>query len=120
MKGKYLEKIYGPKYEEGEWKSRTNRELEELSKGENVVKWIKRQRVSWLGHLERMEEGRMSRKIFAQELEGTRRRGRPRKGWRAEVERGLQVLEMRRWRKLVIDREKWRGIFRQAKAHSGL
>jgi hypothetical protein len=34
-------KIYGPKYEDGEWKSRTNRELEELSKGENIVKWIK-------------------------------------------------------------------------------
>jgi len=26
--------IYGPKYEDGEWKSRTNRELEELSKRE--------------------------------------------------------------------------------------
>ena len=25
----------GPKYEDGEWKSRTNRELEEMSKGEN-------------------------------------------------------------------------------------
>jgi len=24
--------MYGPKYEDGEWKSRTNRELEELSK----------------------------------------------------------------------------------------
>jgi len=26
---------YGPKYENGEWKSTTNRELEEMSKGEN-------------------------------------------------------------------------------------
>jgi hypothetical protein len=32
--------IYGAKYEDGEWK-RTNRELEELSKGENIVKWLK-------------------------------------------------------------------------------
>ena len=51
-----------PKYEDGEWKSRTNRELEELSKGENIVKWIKGQRISWLGHLERMEEDRMPKK----------------------------------------------------------
>jgi hypothetical protein len=29
-----------------------------------------------------MEEDRMPRKIFTQELEGTRRKGRPRKGWR--------------------------------------
>jgi hypothetical protein len=67
-----------------------------------------------------MEEGRMPKKIFTQELEGTRQRGRPRKGWREEVERDLQVLGVRRWRELVIDRKKWRGIVRQAKAHSGL
>jgi hypothetical protein len=32
----------------------------------------------------------------------------------------FQVLGVRRWRELVIDREKWRGIVRQAKTHSGL
>jgi len=56
---KIYRRIYGPKYENGEWKSRTNRELEELGKGENIVKWIRGQRISWLGHLERMEEDRM-------------------------------------------------------------
>jgi hypothetical protein len=59
--------------------------LEELSKGENIVKWINGQRISWLGHLERMEDRMPPQKIFTQELEGTRRR--PRKGWREEVER---------------------------------
>jgi hypothetical protein len=39
-------RIYGPRYENGEWKSRTNRELQQMSKGENIVKWIKGQRVS--------------------------------------------------------------------------
>jgi hypothetical protein len=67
-----------------------------------------------------MEEDRMPKKIFTQELVGTRRRGRPRKRWREEVERDFQVLGVRRWRELVTDREKWRRIFRQAKAHSGL
>jgi len=105
---KISRRIYGPKYENGEWKRRTNRELDEMSKGENIVKWIKGQRISWLGHLERMEENRMPKKIFAQELEETRRRGRPKKGWREDVERDLQVLGVRRWRELVIDRTKWR------------
>ena len=62
----------------------------------------------------------MPKKIFTQELEGTRRRGRPRKRGREEVERDLQVLGVRRWTELVIGRDKWRGIVRQAKAHSGL
>ena len=46
---KIFRRIYGPRYENGERKSRTNRELEKMSKGENIVKWIKG---SWLGHLE--------------------------------------------------------------------
>jgi hypothetical protein len=41
FKRKIFRRIYGPKYEDGERKSRANRELEELSKGENIVKWIK-------------------------------------------------------------------------------
>jgi hypothetical protein len=46
-----------------------------------------------------MEEDRMPRKIFTQELEGTRPGGRPRKGWR-EVEKDLEVLGVRRWRRV--------------------
>ena len=66
---KIFRSIYGPKYENGEWKSQMNRELEQMSKGENIVKWIKGQRIGWLGHLEGMEEDRMPKKIFTQELE---------------------------------------------------
>ena len=47
FKRKIFRIIYDPKYENGEWKSRTNRELEELSKGENIVKWIKGQRINF-------------------------------------------------------------------------
>jgi len=93
---------------------------EEVNNRGNTVEWIKGQRISWLGHLQRIEEDRMPKKIFTQELEGTRRRGRTRKRWKEEVERDLQVLGVRRWRELVADREKWKDIVRQAKAHSGL
>ena len=72
---KFMQHLYG-----------ISRELEEMSKGENRVKWIKGQRISWLGHLERMEEDRMPKKIFTQELEGTRRRGRPSE----RMERGIR------------------------------
>jgi len=68
-----------------------------MSKGENTAKWIKGQRVSWLHHLERMEDDRMPKKILTHEMEGMRRRGRPRKGWKEEVERDLQVLGVRKF-----------------------
>jgi hypothetical protein len=86
---KLFRRLFGAKYEDGEWKSRTNREIEEFRKGDNIVKWIKGQMISWLGHLERMEEEKKKKKIFTQVLEGTRRRGRPSKGWREEAERDL-------------------------------
>jgi len=91
-----------------------------MSKGDSIVKWMKGQSISWIGHLERMKEDRMPKKIFTRELEGTRRRGRPRKRWKEEVERDIQVLGVRRWRELEADRKKWKDIVRQAKAHSGL
>ena len=69
-------------------------------------------KISWLGHLERMEEDRMPKRIFTQELEWTRRRGRPRNGWKEEAERYLQVLGVRRWRELVTERKKWKHIVR--------
>jgi len=67
-----------------------------------------------------MEEDKMPKKIFIQELEGTRGRGRPRKEWKEELEKDLQGLAVRRWRELVADRKKWKDIVRQAKAHRGL
>jgi hypothetical protein len=42
----------------------------------------KRAKISWLGHLERMGKDRVPKKIFTQELEGTR--------WKEEVERDLK------------------------------
>ena len=43
---KIYRRMYGHRYDIGEWKSRTNQELEEMNKGENTVKWIKGQRIS--------------------------------------------------------------------------
>jgi hypothetical protein len=66
-----------------------------------------------------MEEDRMPKKIFTRDLEGTRR-VRPRKRWKEEEERDLQVLGVRRWTEMVADRKKLKDIVRQDKVHSGL
>jgi hypothetical protein len=62
-----------------------------------------------------MVEDRMPKKILTQELEGTRRRGRPRKRWKEEVERDFQVLGVRRWTELVADRKTWKILFDRLK-----
>jgi hypothetical protein len=53
-------------------------------------------------------------------MEGSRSRGIPRKGWKEDVERDLQMLGVSRWSKIVTDRKKWKEIVQQTKAHSGL
>jgi hypothetical protein len=67
-----------------------------------------------------MQEDRKPKKIFTQEQEGTRRRGRPRKGWKEEEERELPVMGVRRWRELVTDSKTWKDIVQQVKAYSRL
>ena len=85
-----------------------------MSKGESKAQWIQGQRIRWLGHLERMEEDRMPKKIFTQELERTRRRGRLRKGWREEVKKrslsaGSEKMERVGDREGKIERCCWTG-----------
>jgi len=41
-----------------------------LIKGENIVKWIKGQRISWLGHLEGMKEDRVPKKSSLKNWKG--------------------------------------------------
>ncbi len=40
-----------------------------------VVEEVKRQTLKWFGHMERMEEGRMTRRVYVSEIEGGNVRG---------------------------------------------
>jgi hypothetical protein len=48
---KILRKIFGPtKEDNGNWRIKTNIELDELIKHRNVINYVKAQRLSWFGH----------------------------------------------------------------------
>ena len=46
------------------WRIKTNEELDKLIKYKNIVKYIKAQRLSWFGHVQRMPDSRTVKKIF--------------------------------------------------------
>ena len=48
---KILRKIYGPVQERDTWRIRYNEELNRFIKGKDIVKFIKAQRIRWLGHV---------------------------------------------------------------------
>jgi hypothetical protein len=57
---KILRSIYGPVHDtNNEWRERTNQEIEALIKEENIVRFIKSQRLAWYGHVNRMEDNKM-------------------------------------------------------------
>jgi hypothetical protein len=113
---KFKRRIYGPVIENNLWRIRYNEELNTLFKGEDIVRVIKSQRISWLGHVERMEDNAM----LKGRLYSKRRKGRPRMRWLDDVESNLKKMEVKRLKEKMRDREQWRLVVEEAKAHPGL
>jgi sorting nexin-29 len=116
---KILRRIYGAVNDQGEWRIRTNRELEELYENPSLVTEIKTSRLRWLGHIERMPENRSARKVYRQRPEGRRLPGRPRLRWLDDVEDDLKELGVRGWRRRAVDRVEWKKLLKEAKALKG-
>jgi hypothetical protein len=49
-----------------------------------------------------------------------RRKGRPRLRWMGDVVADLKVMKIKQWMEEMKDREKWRLIVEEAKAHPGI
>jgi len=53
-----LRKIFRPNKEDDYiWRIKTNKELDELINHRNIINYVKAQRLSWFGHINRMPEG---------------------------------------------------------------
>jgi hypothetical protein len=62
---KILRKIFGPtKVDNSIWRIKTNMELDELIKHWNIINYVKSQRLSWFGHINRMLETSVVKKIY--------------------------------------------------------
>ena len=49
-------------------------------------------RLCWFGHVERMEESRIPKRVFYMNLGTTRLRGRPRNRWQDEVREDRRIV----------------------------
>ena len=56
-------RIYGIAKEEDSWSIGKNKEFNALIEGKDIVMFTKAQRISWLGHAERMEDTRMVKSV---------------------------------------------------------
>jgi hypothetical protein len=86
----------------------------------DVVRFIKAQRIKWLGHIQRMDHARPTRKLLDWKPMGTRPVGRPRQRWHEYVMEDLKMLKAKNWKETAKDRRTWRDLAEKAKTHKGL
>ena len=80
-----------------------------LGLGMDIVTLVRVSRLNWYGHVMRRDVGDGIRRVLEFEAEGVAGRGRPRKGWRKEVEQDMKgaglrcddALKRDTWRKKV-------------------
>lgn len=103
---KQLRKIAG--------KTKLDRERSEnirnVLRQEPIEKKIEKRKLNWYGHITRMDENRLVKKVTEAKRQGKRRRGRPRKGWMEQIQeigtkRGKTVLQMK---EMAADRKAWK------------
>jgi len=84
---KLLRKIFGPTYENGSWRIKTNQELDKLIKHKNIINFASAQRLGWYGHIERMQETRMAKAVHPWKPISKRPTGRRKIRWEDDVKK---------------------------------
>ena len=117
---KVLRKIFGPICVAGYWRSRTNEEVRQLYGELDMVTEIKKGRFRWLGHVERMSEERVVKRLYQNTPEGSRSVGRPSLRWMDDVREDLRMMGVTNWRIRSHRRDDWKTVVKEAKVLKGL
>ena len=94
-------------------------EIDELIECADVVRFIKAQRIKWLGHIQRMDQARPTRKLLDWKPMGTRPVGRPRQRWQEDVMEDLKKLKLKTGRRQLRIEELGETWLRRGKSTKG-
>jgi hypothetical protein len=88
--------------------------------GVNIVRYIKAQRLRWFGHIQKMEEDRMVKKLTNWKPSEKRPAVRPKNGWIDGILKDVEVLKVKNWKELTRNRKELNKLLEKAKTHAGL
>lgn len=118
---KVLRCILGPTREDGIWRRRYNSELYEIFDDPELSTYIKINRLRLAGHVIRMDDNRIPKRLMLAEISGNRPVGRPRRRWMDSVTADAEeLLNVRNWRQAARERQPWKNALEEAKARYGL
>jgi hypothetical protein len=112
---KVLRKIYGPVQDKGTWRSRYNDELYKLFKEPKLTTTIRLARLYWAGHVQRMGDDQMPKRLLYTKPRGKRQVERPRIRWLDEVNSDAKEMGIRKWWTRALDKGEWRRLVKEAK-----
>ena len=80
-----------------------------------VIETLRLNRLRWFGHVQRMEENGITKRVLYMDLETTRLRGKPRNRWQDEVREDGRIVGGEGWQENVHDRKEWKKLLRTAR-----
>jgi transcription termination factor 2 len=114
---KVYRRILGPVYDNEKENQRilTNKEIYVSVKKPTIIEIMRLNRLRWFGHVQRMEESRIPKRVLYVNLGTTRLRGRPRNRWQDEVREDGRTVGGEGWQEKVCTREEWKNLLRMAR-----
>jgi hypothetical protein len=108
LERRIMRKIFGPtRTDDGYWRIKTNQEISEMLKGQNIIGFIKKQKLNWLDHVKRMAEDNNVQEIKRWKPMYKRPIGRPKTRWEDDVLEDIKSMNVRNWKKVVQNRDCW-------------
>ena len=118
---KVLRRILGPVKEGDRWRIRYNNELYSIFDDPEISTLIRLKKLEWAGHVERMDDDKIPKRLLKRHPEGRRPPGRPRTRWEDSIDADSEsLLGLRNWRTRSLNRDDWRRRLREARAQLGL
>jgi len=114
---KVYRRVLGPVYdnEKENWRVLNNKEIYARVKKPTTIETIRLNRLHWFGHIQRMEENKVPKRVLYMNLGTTRLRGRPRNRRQDEVREDGRIVGGEGWQEKVHKREEWKKLLRTAR-----
>jgi len=101
--------------DDGYWRIKTNQEINDILRGQNVIGFIKKPKLNWLGHVDFMREDNIVQKIKRWKPMSERPIGKPKTRWEDDVLVDIKSINISNWKKVAQNRDSWKKVFEQAR-----